>query len=218
MITALTLLGATLSAAAIERTGKIGIGLGAGYNTHAMTDINDLFKTQSGTETNITGGLDLGIDLKWHAMKNLVTGLELELLSPQQREVIFVGWGKTTENYSAMAISLDGFYTMPVDNVDYRIGGAVGMTLLNGATYKMESASATNSYDLTGSGFSLKLGVGADWYFTPNWTLNGDVGYRLSAVSPVTANSKELKKANGTDTASVDYSGLYSKVGVSFWF
>jgi hypothetical protein len=213
LIGALALLSGTLAAADIQRNGKVGLGLGAGYNTHAMADVN------LGSSAAIQAGVGVDVDLKWHATEQLLAALELELIYPQRRESTdpsMPGF-KALETYSALAVSLGAYYKIPVANVDYRLGGSLGMVNLSGANMELTMPGSTKTVTLGASGLAVKVGAGADWYLSQHWSLNADLGYRLASASPLTSDGKELKKANG-DKFAVDYSGLYTKFGASFWF
>lgn len=211
---ALALAAATLSAAdAPSRAGKFGIGLGAGYNSHAMADVNE------NRSASITGGIGAALDLKWRAAEKYTAGLEVELLYPQRRETtspLLPGY-KATENYSGLGVNLGGFYTIPNGSTDFRLGGAVGYYSLSGATYESSTPLGTTSYSMTASSVGAKIGGGVDWYLSPSFSLSLDLGYRLASLKPLTFDGKEVKNSKNESVA-VDYSGLYSKIGIGVWF
>lgn len=208
-----TLLAVSAHAETSGRAGSFGLGVGVGYNSHAMTDIN------KGASASITGGLDASADLKWRALENLTAGLEVELLYPQRRETSSPsspGY-KIVETYSGLAVNLGGFYTVPVGKADYRLGGSVGYYSLSGANIEFTAPTATQTVALGASGVGFKLGAGADWHFSRHGSLGFDAGYRMAKVSPLTADGKEVLAPDGTKFA-VDYSGLYTKLGLTAWF
>jgi hypothetical protein len=208
----LLLASSLLQAEGIDRSGKFGLGVGLGYNGHAMTDVND------GAGAAITMGLGAGFDLRWHATKNFVGGLELEMLYPQRRETTYLGMGyKTLEDFAALTAGANGYYCIPKGAVDLRLGGGIGFLTLSGASIDVTTSSGTTKHPITASGLNVKLGAGMDWYLTPAVSLSFDLGYRIASTGTLKVDDKEAKDSKG-ETSTADYSGVFSKLGVGVWF
>lgn len=124
-------------------------------------------------------------------------------------------------NPSALEIGAYAKYgTMLGDR--FLLGGGAGVynVSLLGA-YKQVNASiftSTLREDWNGGTFGLKAFGSAEYFFSPNFSLALDLGYRLARIDRVhIAGGGTATKADGSALV-IDYSGLYYKLGLRYSF
>jgi hypothetical protein len=205
--------------AASAQDGMWGVGINGGFNTHSMSDVNNLVTTYPGGNA-LNSGEQLGIDVRYRIADNWVAGIEGNYLFADQSSNL-TGGSTLTENLNAMEYLINGSYVFPdvATGLDLRVGIAAGMAMLSGATFG-GSVQGNNTTSLTGSGFDGKIFLGADYYFMPTLSLGLDLGYRYAKFSPITAttngNSVTALNKDGSDL-SVDYSGLDVQLALTWW-
>ncbi len=222
------------------RVGRFGAGLLLGYNTYAMNTYNADFGKSFG---DLTGGFNLGVDLKWRFDPDWVAGLCLETL--------FAGSSTSQTGSDGMGDTVKASVTVNAPAVlvgpymGYVFGGLaprleicplveLGYLSLAGANLTA-STSATGPYawlypngsgtsNFSGSGFGAKVALSADWLVLPEISLDCQLGYRYALLSTITysgsgygSSGSGTLQYNGTNVG-LDYSGLDANLGATYWF
>lgn len=211
------------------------LSLGFGYNTYAMTDWNEYFKTPSTTSSGgtITSGFQVGLNVGYAMSAAMKLGLDVDYLMASSAET-YSGGGSTTYNFPALWLGPKFEYGIVMGSVKIPIQLGVGWMTLSGAGGKSTFGSFSSSFNYTGSGFGVKLGSGLDWAIGKTFSMSLNLGYRVMAgITPVVGISSSSSGGSGgsftlTKASSgglgtpgnlvMDYSGLHAGLGLNFVF
>jgi len=84
---------------------------------------------------------------------------------------------------------------------------------------KYSSSSGYSSSDkLSGTGVGVKILAGAQYFFGSNFSLSGELGYRIAKITTVYDKDGEVWKAGPDDNMYLDYSGVIVRLGANVYF
>lgn len=225
---------------------KWGIGLATGFNTYGMADWNAAYGDSGSSSTysykgaTMGGGLGMGTKVRYRITPNWEAALNIGYLMSSSSSTS----SSTYNNYSskidyslsALWIGPQGSFILPdvVKNLNISFGLELGYLTLMGAGYTGSSTSSSSTSSGTGtyagSGFGGKISSGADWFFSKNFSLGVDLGYRMASIGKVEeaySYSGGGGSGSGSDTLTkaypseenlpLDYSGVAIGLGLTFW-
>lgn len=206
-------------------SGQWGISGFAGYHTYSMSDLNDevvapinvLLSGTGFSMDEITSGIGFGGGLRYRSPGNLVVGVDYERLDGSTE--LSVPGGSFEITTPADAISATLVYFFPSESkARFGLGGGLGYYSSSGEVRVYDSTTLQEETEsLEGSGFGVH-GVGAmDLTFSPAVHLEANVGYRYAKTTDLVIAGIQAQTANGDD-ATLDWSGLLTRVGITFYF
>ena len=205
---------------------QFGVTVFGGYNTYSMEDVNDFIDLLNNDPDflggtgysldDISSGWGYGAGLRIRPTGNkLVIGLDYErLMASSELEVLDAS---LTMDVPANAITGTLFYFFPsTSRARFGLGGGLGYYSSSGELVG-EDSSSSQSIDVEGSGVGFH-GVGAvDIGISPTVHFEASAGYRLAKTSDVEVAGVKVMNSGGDD-ASIDWSGLMSRLGLTFYF
>ncbi len=222
---------ADLSASpALNLAGRVAVELRLGAGFHPMQDLNTYIDTDPILQIftpridPIRASFNFGLNLEYWPLDFLGVGFEGGYLYTQS------GVGDNPDGISVLGAVVNpsalelGAYAKYGNVLWDRLllGGGAGVydVRLSGA-YKQVNASiftSTLREDWTGGTFGLKAFGSAEYFFSRNFSLALDFGYRLARIDRVLiAGGGTATKADGSNLV-IDYSGLFYKLGLRYSF
>jgi hypothetical protein len=177
------------------------------FNTHSMSDWNDLIVApinQGGGNmddfgTGFGGGLGLRV---WPSPNFMIAGTWEPLFVTQEEKVTGTDFKVNGNSFQAT-----GYYFFPTTSqAKFGIGAGAGFYSISG------EITGVGGGDLTGStvGFHF-LGTG-EFTVSPGFAVTGSAGYRIANVSDT-----KLDDVSSNPEFETDYSGLMLRAGLAFY-
>lgn len=212
-----------------------------GFHTLSFKDWNESVTpanpVSGSTYPTVSSGLSVGLGLGYALSQALELGLDLDyfLVGAQSKSS---GTGSETTidyNFNLLWLGPQARYTFARaagGKLAWSAGLGLGYgMLMSGYEGKSTSPGSGSTFKgtLSGGGLGFKLGAGAQWAFSPGFSLGLDLGYRILSVAKVDVSGSStsggttttmdytLKKAGNADMP-LDYSGLDSKLGFHLRF
>lgn len=205
--------------------GEWGVAGFAGYNTYAMSDLNDeviapinvLLAGTGYSMDEISGGLGFGGGIRYRTPGSLVVGVDFERLGGSSE--LSVPGGSFEISVPANAFMATIVYYFPsASRARFGLGGGLGYYVSAGEVTLFDSGTMQeDTEDLEGSGVGFH-GVGAmDLALSPTAHLEANVGYRFAKTTDLEIAGTKQTTSDGDD-ATLDWSGLMTRLGVTFYF
>lgn len=192
-----------------------------GYNTYAMSDINDDIQAVNGVISplhmdEISSGTSYGLGFGIPVSKKVDIGLTYEKLSADSD--VGDATGSIKYDFAAKAYKATLLYHFASSSkFASGLSAAVGTISSGGEVEFQQDGYQTRRGDVEGSGLLLEGAFAADYWVSPRVAITGSVGYRLAKVSePEIAGSPIYD--DGGNRLEVDYSGLALRIGLKVDF
>ena len=213
----------------LPRSASAGGGWGiagfGGYNTYAMSDLNDeviapinvLLAGSGYSMDEISGGLGFGGGIRYRTPGSLVIGVDFERLGGSSE--LSVPGGSFEISTPANAFVATVVYYFPsASRARFGLGGGLGYYSSAGEVTLFDSVTLEeDTEDMEGSGVGFH-GVGAmDLALSPTAHLEANVGYRFAKTTDLEIAGSKQTTSDGDD-ATLDWSGLMTRLGVAFYF
>ena len=205
--------------------GEWGISAFAGYNTYAMSDLNDevigpinlLLAGTGYSMDEVSGGLGFGGGLRYRTPGNIMIGVDFERLGGSTD--LSVPGGSFEIKTAANAFTGTIVYYFPsASRARFGLGAGLGFYSSAGEVTLFDDVTLEeDTEDLEGSGVGFH-GVGAlDLTLSSSAHLEANVGYRFAKTTDLEIAGTKQTTSDGDD-ATLDWSGLMTRVGFTFYF
>ena len=206
-------------------SGQWGVSGFAGYQTYSMSDLNDELITPinlalSGTGFSmdkITTGIGFGGGIRYRTSGNLTIGVDYERLDGSSK--LEVPGGSFEISTPADVVSATVVYFFPSESkVRFGVGGGLGAYTSAGKAKVYDSSTLQEETEkLEGKGLGAH-GVGTmDLTLSSVAHLDANIGYRYAKTRDLVIAGEKALTASGDD-AVLDWSGLLTRVGFTFYF
>ena len=206
-------------------SGQWGVSGFAGYHSYSMSDLNDelivpinLALTGTGYSMDkLTSGIGFGGGIRYRTPGNLAIGLDYERLDGSSELKVPGGSFKIATPADVVTATVV-YYFPSASKVRFGLGGGFGFYTSAGKATLYDSTTLQEETEkLEGKGIGVH-GVGAlDLTLSPVAHVEANVGYRYAKTRDLVAAGEKLITANGDD-ATLDWSGLLTRVGLTFYF
>jgi hypothetical protein len=211
-----------LSSPALAST-SMGLALFAGYNEYAMSDVNQeivlpinqyLFGTGYTIE-EITGGWGVGAGLRVRPAERLLIALDYERLTAGSDLTIFAQRLDLDTSANSFAATLT-YYFPSSSRARFGLGAGAGYYISAGSV-GIDTSGVKSTTDLHGNGVGFHGVLALDAGISPNVHFEGIAGYRYAKTTDVEIEGETLYTGSG-EKARLDWSGVMSRVGLTFYF
>jgi len=207
---------------------RYGVAAFGGYQTYSMSDMNDAIAqfNADAQSAGATGSFDdikhgIGFGGGLHAMnQSWIAALEYVRLNASS-SADFTSSGTTVSGeikVPANGVTADATYLFPTSGkAHFGVGAGLGYYSADGTDKAITSGGSTFSNDITGHAFGFHgMGV-VDSRLSNVIHLELQAGYRYAKTSNVKENGVEVLNADGSK-AQIDWSGLMTRFGLTFFF
>jgi len=208
--------------------GRFGIFGDFGYSSYDMRDINMAIhgfrRVPSGASASmddIVGGLTFGGGLQYGINRNFLVGASAEYLDAGSIGTVTNGSDKATQEYHLPLLAVGAFAkgVIPVsDSFLFTAGLGLDYISASGEVKYSSSSGYSSSDKLSGTGVGVKILAGAQYFFGSNFSLSGELGYRIAKITTVYDKDGEVWKAGPDDNMYLDYSGVIVRLGANVYF
>jgi opacity protein-like surface antigen len=213
--------------------GKFGVFGNLGYEMFALGDVNQFILTPindemaaihaSGSLSSINGGGEGGGGLQYGVTSNLLVGAELDYVGASSKATFTLPTGESmTYDYSFPLLSLGVFAKGAWPLTDrLLLTGGLGLDYLSmsGTIKATDYRGVTTQLNASGSGVGFKLSAGGQYFFTGNFSVGLDLGYRFAPINTIKdSDNNTLQVGNPARDMKLDYSGFFTHVGLNLYF
>jgi hypothetical protein len=212
----------------LSADGTWGLGVNGGFNTYAMSQMNQYLSDNDTGLALPSSGAQLGVaaDVKYRFAEHWIAGLEANYLFAKASNSSVQMGLPITASIAANATEylLDGSFVFPsgLPGLQLSVGLGIGVVVLTGDTFALSIPDALFQMNapMYGSGFDGKIFMGADYYFTHAWSLGLRLGYRDASLWPAYYTYNDTRNpflnTNG-GYAAFNYSGFNSQLELTWW-
>ena len=206
--------------------GEFGVAFLSGFQTYAQGDLNDelvapINVVLAGTGykmDDVSNGIGFGGGLRWRSTTSPITvAVDYERLNGSSK--LSVPGGDFEIKAPANAFTATVYYYFPsASRARFGFGAGGGFYSSAGNVRAYDSGTMTeDSEDLKGSGVGFH-GVGAaDVTLSTVTHLDVSIGYRYAKTTDIMVAGVKVLNSDGSDSK-LDWSGLATRVGLSFYF
>jgi hypothetical protein len=211
-------------AAPLHAETQFGIAVFGGYNSYGMEDVNDFIDFANDSLLGgsgyaldeISSGFSYGAGVRIRPSGDkLMVALDYEhLMADTDLEV---GTASVELGVPANAFTGTLFYFFPSSSrARFGLGAGVGYYSSSGSL-EAEDGGVGFEIDIEGSSIGFHGLAALDVAISPVVHFEGAAGYRLAETTELEIGDEEVPNSDGDD-ASIDWSGLMSRLGLTFYF
>lgn len=192
-----------------------------GGSTYSMSDVNDDVSTINASLAadgiplrmdEVSNGLNIGLAFGLELTPRFAIGLGYDRLNAGSD----VGdWSGSIE-YDLPANFVRAFGRYSFESAGKAKGfveGSLGRIMSAGSVNVSVTGYGSENADLEGGSLGLEGAGGVALWATPQFAVTGMAGYRMAKVGTVEVDGQQVYNTDGSDY-SIDYSGLFVRVGV----
>jgi hypothetical protein len=202
-----------------------GLSAFGGYQSYALSDVNDAIRDPSvflagasGTGNEISGGAGFGLGFRvWPSARASVAVDVSRLLGKSTGKGTYFGTaysGEVSVPATSVAVTV-GYYFLSTARAQFGLGGGGGYYTSTGQVSATGSG-GSYSADLESSGFGFHgLGL-VDVSLSPRLHADVGAGYRYAKTTRVEVNGFLQRNADGSKSQ-MDWSGFMSRIGITVY-
>ena len=192
-----------------------------GGSMYAMTDVNDQISLINGNLAGsgyqmdeVTKGLGYGAAIGFDVGPAFSIGVGYDRLTGSS------GFDNGTESieYDLPSNLFRGFGRYSFQSTGKAKGfleASLGRMSSDGTVSGSAPGSPSLSLNLEGSGIAAEGTGGITYWTSPKIALTGSLGYRYAKAEDITADGDPLQSPNGNGDFSIDYSGVFVRLGLT---